>query len=147
MKLKSGTMVMVADGSRFLLLRNEGDALHPDLKVIEHRSFENPANRELLSDAPGVGFSATSPGRDTYDRADPHQQNEERFAADAAKALVSAADRMAGGVIVAASPSMLGVMRRHYDRTVKARLLAEIDKDFTKHPVEEIMRLILEQGD
>lgn len=142
MKLKSGTIVMVADGSRFLLLRNIGDAIHPKLKVVEHRSFKNPANREILSDAPGVGFSSASPGRDTFEQADPHQENEDRFAAEAARVLASVADSMEGELVVAAPPDTLGVMRCHYDRTVKARLLAEIDKDFTKHPVEEIMRLI-----
>ncbi len=147
MRLKTGTMVMVADGSRFLLLRNDGDALHPELRVIEHRSFENPANRELLSDAPGVSFSAISPGRDTFDKTDPHQENENRFAADAAKALAAAAQSMDGELIVAAPPDTLGVMRRHYDRKIKARLLAEIDKDFTKHPVGEITRLILAHED
>jgi protein required for attachment to host cells len=147
MKLKSGTMVMVADGSRFLLLRNDGDALQPELKVVEHRSFKNPANRELLSDAPGVGHSAASPGRDTFEKTDPHQDNEDRFAADAARVLASAANSMEGELIVVAPPDTLSVMRHHYDRTVKARLLAEISKDFTKHPVGEIMRLILEHGD
>lgn len=142
MKLKTGTMVMVADGSRMLLLCNEGDASNPELKVIEHRAFENPANREILADAPGVGSSAISPGHDTYDKGDPHQQNEDRFAADAAKVLATAAKSTRGELIVVAPPNTLGVMRRHYDRTVKERLLAEIDKDFTKHPVERITRLI-----
>lgn len=147
MKLKAGTMVMVADGSRFLLLRNEGDAINPVLKVIEHRTLENPANREILADAPGVGASATAFGRDTFDKADPHQENENRFAADAARVLAAAVSKSDSDLIVAAPPSALGVMRRYYDRTVKARLRAEIDKDFTKHPVEEITRLILAQGD
>lgn len=147
MKLKAGTIVLVADGARFLLLRNEGDAIKPALKVIEQRTFENPANRQILADAPGVGGSAAAFGRDTFDKADPHQENENRFAADAARALGSAVEQSDGDLIVAAPPATLGVLRRHYDRAVKARLKAEIDKDFTKHTVEEITRLILAQGD
>jgi protein required for attachment to host cells len=42
-----------------------------------------------------------------------------------------------------APPHTLAVLRRHYDRTVKQRLIAEIDKDLTKHPVEEITRLVV----
>jgi len=34
-------------------------------------------------------------------------------------------------------------LRRHYDRSVKERLVAEIDKDLTKHPIEEITRLVV----
>ncbi len=142
MKLKNGTIVMVADGSRMLLLRNEGDTVYPDLKVIEHRAFENPSNRELLADAPGVGFSSMGPGRSTYGDADPHQENEDRFAAAAARALAEAAKTSEGDLIVVAPPDTLGVLRRHYDRTVKARLLTEIGKDLTKHPVAEIVRLV-----
>ncbi len=143
MKLANGTIVMVADGSRMLLLRNEGDAKYPDLKVIEHRAFENPSNRELLLDAPGVTFSSMGPGRSTYDEGDPHQENKDRFAAEAAKALGEAAKHNDGELIVVAPPDTLGVLRRHYDRTVKSRLLAEIDKDLTKHPVPEITRLLV----
>jgi protein required for attachment to host cells len=142
MILKNGTILLVADGSRMLLLRNDGDAVYPDLKVIEHRAFDNPANRELLSDAPGVGFASMGPGHNTYDEADPHQQNEDRFAAGAARALAEAAGRNGGDLIVVAPPDTLGVLRRHYDRTVKSRLLTEIAKDLTKHPVPEITRLI-----
>lgn len=143
MKLKSGTLVMVADGSRMLLLRNEGDVAKPDLRVIEHRAFQNPSNREILSDAPGVGHASLVPGRATLDEADPHQENEDRFAADAAAALATAAGEHEGEVIIVAPPDTLGVLRRHYGRGVKARLTAEIAKDLTKHPVPEITRLVM----
>ncbi len=142
MMLKHGTIVMVADGSRMLLLRNDGDTVRADLQVIEHRAFENPPNGKILSDAPGVGYSSMGPGRSTYDEADPHQDNEDRFAADAAGALASVAGRYVGELIVVAPPDTLGVLRRHYDRTVKIRLVAEIAKDLTRHPVPEIARLV-----
>ena len=143
MKLKNGTILLVADGSKMLLLRNEGDAKYPDLRVFEHRSFENPPNHELMSDAPGVCHSSMGPGRSAYEEADPHQVNEDRFAAGAARALGQAAKQNAGDLIVVAPPDTLGVLRRHYDRSVKERLVVEIDKDLTKHPVEEITRLVV----
>ena len=143
MKLKNGAILLVADGSKMLLLRNEGDGKYPDLKVIEHRSFENPPNRELMSDAPGVSHSSIGPGRSAYEQADPHQENEDRFAAGAAKALGQAAKQNAGDLIVVAPPDTLGALRRHYGRSIKERLVAEIDKDLTKHPIEEITRLVV----
>lgn len=142
MKLANSTILMVADGTRMLLLRNQGDDLYPDLRVIEHRSFENPVNRDILSDAPGVGHASLNPGKNTYDEGDPHQENEDRFAADAARSLSLAAKQHGGDLVVVAPPHTLGVMRRHYDRTVKERLLGEIDKDLTKHSVKDITRLI-----
>ena len=45
-------------------------------------------------------------------------------------------------MVVVAPPHTLSVLRHHYEPAVKARLVAEIDKDLTKHPVSEITRLI-----
>ncbi|WP_114520880.1 host attachment family protein [Altererythrobacter sp. ZODW24] len=143
MKLARGTMLLIVDGSQMLLLRNDGDTVVPDLAVIAQRKVASSKNREILSDAPGIGFASGGHGRDTYDKADPHQENEDRFVADAAKALAQAAAENKGSLIVVAPPTALGVLRRHYDQTVKQRLIAEISKDFTNHPVDEVARLIM----
>jgi len=143
MKIKHGALALVADGSRMLLLRNAGDEVYPDMRVIEHYAFENPPNRELMSDAPGVSHASGYPARTTFEEADPHQENEDRFALEAVKALSRSAQENPGDLIVVAPPHVLGVLRRHYDRTITARLTVEIDKDLTKHPVEEITRLIV----
>lgn len=134
--------MLVADGARMLLLRNAGDATYPELDVIVHRSIDNPPNREQMSDAPGLSFSSMGQGRSAYQEADPHQEIEDRFAAESAAALAKAVAENDGDVIVVAPPDTLGVLRRHYDRATQERLLAEIDKDLTGHPVPEITRLI-----
>lgn len=144
MKLAYGTIVLVVDGSRMILMRNLGDEVYPDLRVIDHRHFENPPNRDLLSDAPGLDFSAGYPGRSTMEQSNAHENNEERFVQQAALALGEAVRDTKNDVVVVAPPKALAVLRRHYDRTVKQSLIAELDKDFTKHPVAEITRLIIE---
>lgn len=145
MRLEPGMIMLVADGSRMLLLRNEGDEVYPDLRVIMHRGFDNLPNRDLMTDAPGVGHASGYRGRATFAEADPHQANEDRFVAEAATALGKMAQENHGNLVVVAPRHALGVLRRHYDRTVKARLVAEIAKDLTKHPVDEITRLIVAQ--
>lgn len=145
MKLPHDTIVLVADGARMLLLFNHGDEVYPDLRVIEHREYENPPNRELRTDSPGVAFSGGYSGRSAMDEGDPHQQNESRFLAAAAERLTQAAAERPGGIVVAAPPRALGELRRCYDRAVSAKLIAEIDKDFTRHPVEELTRLLTAQ--
>lgn len=146
MRLPHDIIVLVADGSRMLLLKNHGDQAHPDLRVIGRRQFENPPNREMLSDAPGLGFSSGYPGRDTFSRSDPHQANEDRFLAGTAEALAEVADS-AAGLIVVAPPDALGELRRHYDARTRKALIAEIDRDFVKHPVDEITRLLSAHGE
>ena len=142
MKLKKGTILLVADGTKMLLLCNRGDVQYPDLTVIEHRAFENPPNRELMSDAPGVGHATGYHGRAAFEEADPHQENEDRFAAEAARALDRAAREHLGDLIVVAPPHTLGKLRRHYGSGVRERLAGEVAKDLTKHPVAEIERLL-----
>lgn len=146
MNLDNGTILLVADGTKMLLLRNQGDAQYPNLKVIEHHAFENPPNREVMSDAPGVGHTTGYHGRATFEEADPHQDNEDRFAAEAARALDRTAREHQGDIIVVAPPDTLGELRRHYGSEVRARLVGEVAKDLTKHPVAEIERLILSYG-
>lgn len=141
MRLPHDIVILVADGSRMLLLKNDGDPVCPDLRVIGHRQMENPSNRELLSDAPGLGFSSGYPGRDTFSKSDPHQANEARFLAGAAEALAQAAVG-AKGLIIVAPPDALGELRRHYDARIRNVLVAEITRDFVKHPVDEIASLL-----
>lgn len=141
MKLPHNVIILLADGARMLLLKNCGTQLEPDLRVIGHRQFENPPNRDLFADAPGVGFSPAYPGHDTMARGNPHQANEDAFLASCAEALAEGAED-SSGLVVAAPPRALGVLRRHYDERVRVRLIAEIDKDLVKHSLDDIARLL-----
>ena len=78
------------------------------------------------------------------EQTDLHQQAEDRFAAEAAGLLA----RRAGGdegaeIVIVAPPRTLAELRRHYSREVSARIVAEIDKDLTGHPVDEIAAIII----
>jgi protein required for attachment to host cells len=84
-------------------------------------------------------------GRSTYEEGDPHREREDRFAAEAAAALAKAVKEDEGDIIVVAPPDTLSVLRHHYDRVTTAKLVTEIDKDLTGHPVPAITRLILAQ--
>ena len=143
MKLAHGTILLVVDGSQMMVLRNQGDTVAPDLVVVKHNAIETPKNSDIQADAPGVGFPRMGQGRDTYDKADPRRLNEDHFVAQAASALARLAKTHKGDLIVVAPPPALGVLRRHYDPSVKQRMIAEIPKDFSNHPVQEIARLIM----
>ena len=41
-------------------------------------------------------------------------------------------------IVVIAPPQTLGELRAHYGAEMKKRLLAEIDRDLTKHPLADI---------
>jgi len=142
MNLSHDLVVLVANGSRMMLLRNTGGPKHPDLHVLAHRADDNPPNRDLLSDAPGVSASAGYPGRDTFAKSDPHKANQQRFLAEAAETLANSLDG-ASGVVVIAAPDALGELRRRYAPKVRKALLAEIDRDLVKQPIEAVTRLLV----
>lgn len=138
MILPSGTIILVADGARMLLLRNAGDAIDPDLQVIEHRQCQSLSSRELASDAPGVNLSSGGKARHGYDKGDPHDSEEVHFLHSAANALDKVIDDDTKPVIIAAPPRALAILRRAYSASVKNLLSTELDKDFTHLPVNEI---------
>jgi protein required for attachment to host cells len=44
--------------------------------------------------------------------------------------------------VLVAPPRILAALRQHLDGESRARILAEVDKDLTKHPIHEIERLL-----
>jgi protein required for attachment to host cells len=136
------TIVFVGDGRKALFLRNAGDEKFPDLKTEQVFVDQNPATRDQGSDKPGRLFAGpTAPNRSAVEPTDWHELEEHRFArtvADAFEKLVR--DRKVKAVIIAAPPRILAELRRALHGDVKARVMAEVDKDFTKHPVYEIER-------
>lgn len=143
MKVEHGTLVMVADGAKLLLFRNEGDATYPVLETVLHERQDNPAAREQGSDAPGRSFASTGAARSSYEETDRHRQAEDAFAHHAAAILEQAAARdPAAGVVVIAAPRTLGEMRKAYGRSTAASLVAEIDKDLADHTTDDVIAVL-----
>ena len=144
MRVPHNSYVMVADGRKMLFFRNEGDADLPNLQVVRVTEKPNPANRDQASDAPGRTFSSVGGGRSAYENTDFHELEESRFAVETADLLKRRA--MHGdfeNLIIVAPPRTLGELRKHYHKEVANRLVAEIPKDLTGHPVSEIERIII----
>jgi protein required for attachment to host cells len=140
MILPHNAIILVADGARMLVLRNDGDADTPSLVVLEHRETPVPYNRDLFADAPGRTFSSHSPTRSAYDHGDAHTAREHGFLAAAVASLTAHIAVDTPGIVIAADPASLGVIRQHYTPAITNLLLAEYGKDFTPMPVDEITR-------
>ena len=73
------------------------------------------------------------------DTTDWHELGEQRFAHRVAAAMEQLVrERNAKALVVAAPPRTLAELRQSFHADVKRRIIAEIDKDLTKHPVGEI---------
>lgn len=135
--------ILVADGQKYLLLRNKGNFRQPKLVVEARGEQVNRPTKEQGTDEPGRIASGRSGIRSSTEPTDFHQLQEDQFASDIADML----DNLVRGgnldrLIVVAPPKTLAELRKHYSQLVVDLLVAEIDKDLTKHPVEEIARIL-----
>jgi len=143
LQLAHNAVVLVADGRKMLFLRNDGDAAYPNLKVEHAQEQENPADRDHVSDDAGRASSPLGASQSSMGRADAHQVEEDRFAADAADLLKRRALKNDyESLIVIAPPRTLGELRKHYHKEVADRLAGELDKDLTGHPIPDIEKAI-----
>jgi protein required for attachment to host cells len=167
MRVPHNAFVVVADGRKMLLLRNEGDDQHLNLQVERKEVQENPKDSDQKSDAAGRASSTQSganapavaqggsmhavgggaqfaPSRGSMEETDYHQLEEDRFAAEVADMLKSQALSNAfETLIIAAPPRTLGELRKHYHKEVEARIAGELDKDLTGHTVPQIEEALL----
>ncbi|MDQ0391148.1 host attachment family protein [Labrys monachus] len=131
--------VLVCDGSKALLLRNEGDADLLNLKIVEVFHEHHPPSRDIGSDRPGRVFQSDAPARSATEETDWHARAEAEFIARVAAELdrVRHAQSMKHLVLVA-PPKALGVLRRQLTAPVAAIVEAEIDKDLAQLPLDAI---------
>ena len=143
MRIPNGTHVMVTDGRKMLLFRNEGDADDLKLVAIAEEEQADPPDRALKSDSAGRSGRSAVPGSSSYQEADFHKLAETRFAVRSVEDLNRRAE--AGEldtIVIAADPHTLGIMRRHYGPALRRALVGERATDLVKHPVVEIERLL-----
>jgi len=159
MQIPHNAYVLVADGSKMLFFRNEGDADYPKLEVEAEHEEANPKDSEQGRSEPGRTFSSNrgdprtggygstvGAARSAYSETDFHQLQKDNFAHEAAemlkkKALANAFDKL----IVVAPPRTLGELRKHYHKEVESRIAGEVAKDLTNMPVTEIEKILQAQ--
>lgn len=142
-RLKAGTWVLVGDGRKALLAVNAGDALSPDLRKLDVSVDDNPPTHQQGTDVPGRAFSSVGAIRSAVGQTDWHTLQEDRFAAAMAERINrAAAERQFDEILVVAPPKILADLRRAFSAEAKKRVVAEIAKDLTKHPLSEIVKLL-----
>lgn len=152
MHIPHDAYVLVADGQKMLFFRNEGDAEHPNLEVVSASEQQNEKTSEQGTDQPGrsaAGVGARGAGmtpkagRSAYSQTDFHTLEEQRFAADAAEMLKTRAlANEFESLLIVAPPTTLGELRKLFHKEVERRIVGEISKDLTNHPVDEIEKII-----
>ena len=142
-KLKTGAQVVVADGEKALVLRNDGDAQDPDPNVERIEAQDNPPTRDQAANRGGRARQSANHGGSAQDDTDWHEFEKERFAKDVAGILFKKAHQGAfDDQVVVAGPQILGVLRDACHRKVADPIVAEIPTKLTGHPNDQIEKMV-----
>ncbi len=144
--LSNETWVLIADGEKALFLVNEGDGEYPVLRVRHEEQQENPSDREQSANRPGRQHQRVGEGRSAYDDTDWHELAKERFADHLAELLYERAHRGAfDRIVLVAAPKVLAELRSKIHKEVADRVVGEVPKTLTNHPVDEIEKILLSE--
>ncbi len=136
--------VLVCDGSKALLLRNEGDALAPRLVTLSALDQPGPPSRELGTDRPGRTHSSNGVSRSATDEGDLHDQAEMAFLARVAALIDQAVrDREVADLLLVAPPRALGVLRGKLGAAAKSVVSGELAQTLPGRPVDRIAKHLL----
>ena len=139
-RIPHNAWVVVCDGRKALFLRNEGDEVYPNLKT--ERVEDGPHDRhaaDLGTDRPGRLQQVGAP-RSAVEETDFHAEAERRFAEETMR--IAETLPTEHGLVLVAPPKTLAALRGRMSPGLRQAVIAEIDKDLTRHPVPEIERLL-----
>ena len=144
MALPHRALVLVADGTKVLYLRNHGDQNLIDLRTESHDEREDRKDREIRTDAPGTNKQSMGYGRPAMDETDFHQQEEDRWVKDAAEELKRRALRNDfEALAVIAPPKALGTLRKELHKEVEKRIVLTLNKEMSGRPIPDIEELLV----
>lgn len=144
MALPHRALVLVADGTKVLFLRNHGDQNQIDLRTESHDARKDRKDGDIKTDAPGTSKQSFGYGRPSMDETDFHQQEEDRWVKDAAEELKKRALRNDfDALAVIAPPKALGVLKKSLHKEVQKRIVTTINKEMTDRPIPDIEELLV----
>ena len=143
MAIPHGALVLVADGTKMLFLRNKGDEELIDLRTEAHDKRADRKDSDLKTDAPGTQSPRVGIARDTMAETDFHQQEEDIWVKEAAEELKKRALRNDfEALVIVAPPKALGVLRKELHKQVERRIVLTVNKEMTDRPIPDIEELL-----
>lgn len=141
--LDKDTWVVVMDGEKALFLRNLTDDADPHLNLMSKQQQANPSNQQQQSDRPGRRTDGGPDQRSAMEAPDWHRLEKDQFAREMANILLRHAE--AGDysrLVLVAPPHVMGEIRRDLKKEVADKVVAEITKTLTNHPIDQIEKLV-----
>jgi len=130
MKIPPRAVIALANGKRFILMRNVGEMFEPRLESIGELDLE------LTNFSAGIRHQDWSGQRSGSTDLDELAHG----AAVADWLNDKALKGKLGDLVIAADPRTLGQIRQHCHKEVRDRIVGEVAKDLTNSPVPDIER-------
>jgi protein required for attachment to host cells len=132
MKIPKDAQIVIANGERFLLMRNAGQPFEPKLEMVEEIDL-------LLTN-----FSAGVRHQDPAGQRSGSSDIDElaHGAAIAGWLNERALKGELGDTVVAADPRTLGQIRQHYHKEAESCIVGEVSKDLTNLPMPDIAKVL-----
>jgi protein required for attachment to host cells len=131
MKVPHKALVVLADGERFLLMRNVGQPFEPKLERVSDLDLEL------------TNFSAGVRHQDPVERNGSTELDELAHGAAIAEWLNNKTlNGEAEPLVIAADPKTLGQIRQHCHKELHNRIVGEVAKDLINQPMEAIERAL-----
>jgi protein required for attachment to host cells len=131
MKVPHTALVALANGERFLLMRNVGQPFEPKLEKVGDLDLEL------------TNFSAGVRHQDPVERNGSTDIDELAHGAAIAEWLNNKTlNGEAAPLVIAADPKTLGQIRQHCHKELQNRIVGEVAKDLTNQPLEAIERAL-----
>ncbi len=150
MALPHHALVVVADGTKALFLRNQGDQNQIDLRTEAHDEREDRKDREIKSDGPGTaaaGATGAEVHRPAMEETNFHQREEDLWVKDVAEDLrLRALRNDFDHLCIIAPPKALGVLRKELHKEVERRIILTLNKEMTDRPIPDIEELLIGEG-
>ena len=142
-QLDNGTWVLIADGEKALFLENKTDGQDPFFEVFREEEQDNPPNREQAANRPGRFNDGPSVHRSAVADTDWHELAKDRFAHDLADILYKQAHKgRFSKLVIVAPPNTLGELRQELHQEVTQKVIGEVPKTLTNHPIDEIEKIV-----
>jgi protein required for attachment to host cells len=145
MRIPRHGWVLVCDGAKALLLRNDGDPDLLNLTQVRHSERQTAPTRALGADRPGRVYQSKGAARSATQETDLHDEEEIAFISTVARDLDRMAqDQKVKSLVVVAPPRALGILRAKLSPRLQAALAGEIPKDLAHLSIGEIEKHLAE---
>ena len=133
MRIPHNALVALANGEKFVLMRNDGQPLEPKLRRLGELDLEltNFSAGVRHQDPAGQRNGSTDLDELAHGAAIAGWLNDKALKGDI------------GDVVVAADPKTLGQIRQRRHKELECRVVGELAKDLTNSPLPEIERILL----